>query len=128
MSDTQLIFDLTEGMKTSDNYFIKLKGFVRTSEVVNEQHLLSSVTAACRDHVSRISLMDALDLVKAEQSAPIGKNVEDFSELITTFEVSTVDAVEIPATSTIEVDINPDLENQSQSKGFIGKIKSIFRR
>ena len=113
-------------MKTSDNYFVKLKGFVETTTDVDEQTLLSSVSTASQSHLSSISLMDALDLVNTDQSALIKNKLAEFD--VTTFKISTVDAVQGEDPVPIVVDIDPNLENQKQSKGIIGRLRSMFGR
>ena len=127
MSENMIIFEIDTPMKTHDNYYVKVKGFVEAITDLDQSQITSAVASSCRSYLGNIELMQALDLVNPEEAKKLLPGLGDLATSVSKLEISTVDAVE-HSTSTIDVEIDPELEGQKQNKGLFGRLKGMFKK
>jgi hypothetical protein len=123
--DKQVEYISQTAFKTKDNYTVKIKAVVAFIGET-EKNIFKSIENSLQGHIKSITLMEALDLVNEDHFVKllplINKNLGD--EKVTEFAIKTVDAVE--AGEEPDIAIDPSLETQTQKKGVLGKLKSLF--
>ena len=126
---TLVNFEINEGLRTSDNFFLKLKGQILPTKEVYQTNLINSVSKVCQSYFQKMTLLEALDLINDNNVMNLKDQISDQSNVeIKSFKIITVDAYEIETKEEIQINIDPSLETQKLSKGVFRKIKSIFKK
>jgi len=122
----QLPFEIDQGLKTKDDYHVRMKGYVSTIQEVDKSKILNAVVHVSKNHVAGLTMMDALDLI-LESKMLENKIANELNLTIESFKINTVDVIEVEEKKII-IDIDPSLESQKKSTGMFGKLKSIFKK